>query len=486
MSDDRFLIDSAAAWGLAVEPPVEHLDPRFLLPVVEELRMPVPAKGLHLRSAIELVQRAGLWGYALALDTPHFGMSYMPWMKSCEPYVSREDALRAAGRAIEQWVEGQLGACPVEDPQRCTCANRLLKWARETAFAGVCMCCGFEGPERMRACRNGGTCRNCKNGCGALRARRKEENMIDSGRAQPGGDTEIPEPPSPPVVGVPKMTVAEETVGAYEALRLYGDGDRPYDKAWVDQRIGVVWRQNLIGMLETGRLLILYKEHQTHGALQELYERHGIPERTARNLMRAALKFLDGPNRKLLPELNSITKVYELAAMDDEDLDELREGGTIAGSSLDDIARMSPSELRAKLREERAERKEREEAQRARIAGKDRRIEDESERNDILQRRVQAAELPGKRDWYEAATAERVEIARLIMVARDVLSDTREAARRVAEMVTGEEASLPVKEELLAGLAELVGHISGEIDDIEHMVPPSVPDPAAGTEPLPF
>ena len=69
--------------------------------------------------------------------------------------------------------------------------------------------------------------------------------------------------------------------------------------------------------------------------------------------MRAARKFLGGPNTKLVTDLPSITHVYELALMDDDDLAELREGGTVAGHTLDDIQRMSPSELRAALRKER-------------------------------------------------------------------------------------------------------------------------------------
>jgi len=47
------------------------------------------------------------------------------------------------------------------------------------------------------------------------------------------------------------------------------------------------------------------------------------------------------------------TKLLELAVEDDEDLDALAEGGTLAGLNLDDVDRMSSRELRRALREAR-------------------------------------------------------------------------------------------------------------------------------------
>ena len=53
-------------------------------------------------------------------------------------------------------------------------------------------------------------------------------------------------------------------------------------------------------------------------------------------------------------------------------LAELREGGTVAGQTLDDIQRMSPSELRAALRKER---KQRSDAQAQIVGRRDQEIE---------------------------------------------------------------------------------------------------------------
>lgn len=197
---------------------------------------------------------------------------------------------------------------------------------------------------------------------------RDRQAAQEAPETMPGGD--------PPVVGVPAVVVdAERTEGAALADRLSGD-NQPYD---LDRSVGVVRGRlgsTVMPMIEAGAELIRIKEHEEHGTwLTVLDERIGISPGVAQCLMRAARKFLGGPNARLVAHLTSVTQVYELALMDDEDLAELRDGGTIAGATLDDIQRMSPSELRAALRAERQERREREQAQRERLAKKEQEID---------------------------------------------------------------------------------------------------------------
>jgi hypothetical protein len=131
-------------------------------------------------------------------------------------------------------------------------------------------------------------------------------------------------------------------------------------------------------MLQAGRRLIQLKEHESHGQfIQYVEENIGISIRVAQNMMRATRKFIDddgSPKTKLVSHLDSVTKVYELAMMDDEDLEALEEGGTLAGKSLDDIQRMSPTELRKILRAEREERRSDAIAYSERIQKKEERI----------------------------------------------------------------------------------------------------------------
>lgn len=146
-----------------------------------------------------------------------------------------------------------------------------------------------------------------------------------------------------------------------EIDETYGD-NLPYDAGRIVGEVKFYLHQGVMAMLQAGRRLILLKEHESHGKFMQLLEQIGISHFVAKSMMRAARKFLgdDGalsPNGRLVTHLDSVTKVYELAMMDDEDLEALEEGGTLAGKSLDDIQRMSPSELRKILRAEREERR---------------------------------------------------------------------------------------------------------------------------------
>lgn len=179
--------------------------------------------------------------------------------------------------------------------------------------------------------------------------------MINEGQAAEAADD-----------GVDRQGQATE-VALAERIRaadaVFGEGAQ-YDRDRVTAEVRHHLWQGALAMLEAGRRLCWLRDREPHGEWLPLLARIGIHERNARLMMSAARKFMDGPNRKLASDLGSVTKVYELAAMPDEDLDELREGGTVAGLTLDDVDRMAPSELRAALRQERRERKERADAQR--------------------------------------------------------------------------------------------------------------------------
>ena len=139
-----------------------------------------------------------------------------------------------------------------------------------------------------------------------------------------------------------------------EVDRTYGDG-RPYDRDRLTSEARHYLGQGVLAMLEAGKRIVL-KEHEAHGEGLPLLKRIGISRDVAKSMMRVARKFLGGPNTRLVTDLPSITHVYELALMEDDDLAELHEGGTVAGHTLDEIQRMSPSELRTALRKERQER----------------------------------------------------------------------------------------------------------------------------------
>lgn len=112
-------------------------------------------------------------------------------------------------------------------------------------------------------------------------------------------------------------------------------------------------------MLEAGKRLVLLKEHEPHGVFTEIVEEQlGIPARTARQLMQAAVKYLSDPTlagkRQTFAVLGK-AKMFELMTLDNDDLVELSEGGSVAGLTLDDVDTMSVRELKAALRDARAD-----------------------------------------------------------------------------------------------------------------------------------
>jgi hypothetical protein len=152
----------------------------------------------------------------------------------------------------------------------------------------------------------------------------------------------------------------------------YGDAV-PYDLQRLIHETRFYLSQSAEAMLEAGRRLILIKEHEPHGLFLDALHAIGIDERTAQRFMRAALRF--GDEARELARLGR-TKLYELAYLDDEEIDALREGGTVAGLSLDDIDRMSVAELRTSLRKMRHDAKEAEEMHERQLLDKNRKIDD--------------------------------------------------------------------------------------------------------------
>lgn len=162
----------------------------------------------------------------------------------------------------------------------------------------------------------------------------------------------------------------------------FGDG-LPYNRDRLIGECRFYLQQSADAMLEGGRKLILIKEHEPHGDFQEIVERIGLAPRTARRMMQAAAKFRG--NKSKLVNLGK-TKLIELMVEDDEDLDELAEGGTLAGHSLDEIDRMTATDLRAALRKAREKHREEAEIHDKMLEQKDRKLNELDKRLSALDR----------------------------------------------------------------------------------------------------
>lgn len=107
-------------------------------------------------------------------------------------------------------------------------------------------------------------------------------------------------------------------------------------------------------MFNVGTRLIALRTVCLHGEWLPLLDRVGIAPRAAQRFMAATMRCLDtgGGVRERLVSLQR-SKLFELVALDDGQLDELEQTGRIAQLALDfdDIDRMSVSQLRGRLRE---------------------------------------------------------------------------------------------------------------------------------------
>ncbi|HFW3086953.1 TPA: DUF3102 domain-containing protein [Salmonella enterica subsp. enterica serovar Reading] len=134
----------------------------------------------------------------------------------------------------------------------------------------------------------------------------------------------------------------------------FGDG-LPYERTRIIHEAKFYMAQSAEAMLEAGKRLVILKENEPYGEFTNILENDiGLAPQVARRMMQASIKFLGTENE--LPKRSTLSalgkgKLYELMVLDNEELDSLADGGTVAGATLDDIDRMSVRELRKALRE---------------------------------------------------------------------------------------------------------------------------------------
>lgn len=129
----------------------------------------------------------------------------------------------------------------------------------------------------------------------------------------------------------------------------YGNNS-PYDQEKSIAKVQVHLASSATSMLLAGRELVRIKEHTQHGDFKKIVEAQlGMNYNSARRFMSAAIKFAE--TKQITTAVKSQTKLLELVTLDDDDLTVLDEGGSVAGLMLDDIDRLSTTELRKELRE---------------------------------------------------------------------------------------------------------------------------------------
>ena len=116
----------------------------------------------------------------------------------------------------------------------------------------------------------------------------------------------------------------------------------------LEDEIRFYQRRSVEALLECGKRLLLLRELTPHGEFISRVELLGFSERTAQRFMQASAKTAKSANlAALATQVKSASAFLELVTHDDDDLEALKD--------IDDIDRMSASELRAALREAQAE-----------------------------------------------------------------------------------------------------------------------------------
>lgn len=122
-------------------------------------------------------------------------------------------------------------------------------------------------------------------------------------------------------------------------------------------------------IFEFGAALVLLRESCLHGDWMDRFERMAISRRTAHNYMTIALRFKGADVRAALAGLG-VNKMLELAALEDDEIQELVSNGTLRGHQVGAVDRMSVREMKKKI----AELEDRAQANDRLIAGKDEKI----------------------------------------------------------------------------------------------------------------
>ena len=116
----------------------------------------------------------------------------------------------------------------------------------------------------------------------------------------------------------------------------------------LEDEIRFYQRRTVEAILETGKRLLVLKELTPHGEFTQRVEMLGFHKLTAQRFMRAAAKTAKSVNLTFLStQVKSASAFLELVTHDDDVLENLAE--------MDDVEKMSASELRAALRESREE-----------------------------------------------------------------------------------------------------------------------------------
>lgn len=192
-------------------------------------------------------------------------------------------------------------------------------------------------------------------------------------------------------------------------------------------------------IFEFGAALVLLRESCLHGDWMDRFERMSISRRTAHNYMTIALRFKGTDVRAALAGLG-VNKMLEMAALNDDEIQELVSNGTLRGHQVGAVDRMSVREMKKKL----AELEANEKANERLISDKDKKINELTRQGKKFDVTV---ELPAH---FASADALASDCKRVIFAKLDAMEGIRRQA--MGHMRPDDEEGQAVHEAALASL----------------------------------
>jgi len=262
-------------------------------------------------------------------------------------------------------------------------------------------------------------------------------------------------------------------------VALHYDDGLPYDRSRLLAECRFFMAKSGEAFCEAGKRLIVLKENEPHGEFLGLLGQLGIEKRLAQRAMQSAVKFLSPAvsAKAAAPTLLGLgqTKLIELLSETDEAIEQLADGGTVAGKTLDQIDAMTARELRAALRKTRDD-----------VGAKDRLLEDKNKKIDKLtteaEFRLAGPTEAQLKELASTTNACEVDLIRLAQVVGDMASSNSAPLRQRATQAV---------QYLVAHLADLIeeNHIEVSLAEGLNVRPewlrtlPAEPDAAAAAEP---
>lgn len=205
----------------------------------------------------------------------------------------------------------------------------------------------------------------------------------------------------------------------------------------LEDEIRFYQRRSVEALLEAGKRLLLLREVTPHGEFEQRVEMLGFTNRTARRFMQAATKVSKSANLAVLSgQVKNASAFLELITHDDDVIEGV--------AQLDDIDRLSASELRAKVREMKADK----EASQQLLEKKNQRIDD-------LERKAHAIERQSPDEKLDALMKEAS------ATARDAMGAIRGNLRQ-ALIALSQSGHLPgVNDVFMAGL---LGQVQADLN----------------------